>query len=206
MGSRFYATAGTLSQLRSETPRFHSVEQGGTTQLLDLVWYGDPAASTVYTLQDSESDFSPGIANSSRYWALHHCSRREPDAPPGTRPETFPGLMLHEVTTQLTSIVGQPAFRITRLVLAWVDPAAPAGADNAAQMLVASYTGADTQLAEGVTRFQVSAATGAWATATNLLVVPDPDHAQLRRIFVSRTLNEQAAATGAAPLETLATM
>lgn len=216
--SRFASTAGTLAQIRSEYARYHSIEQGGTTQLLDLLWFGGPPSLTQrYELEDDERSFRPGLPPSTRSWALHQASRR-PDPVPGGDPPAplpFPGLTVHEITTRLRNVAGLLALRTTRLVLAWTDPDAPPGLDNAGQMLVAYYAGPEyapdpadgspptEPPADGVLRFQVSAATGTWQGATNLLVLPDPDHPTFTRIFVARTLNEEAAAVGTPGLERL---
>jgi hypothetical protein len=217
--SRFASTAGTLAQIRSEYPSYHSIEQGGTTQLLDLLWFGGAESLTQrYELEDDERSFRPGLPPSTRSWALHQASRRiDPDDPAeqAAPPQPFPGLTVHEITTRLRNVAGLLALRTTRLVLAWTDPDAPPGLDNAGQMLVAYYAGPEyapdpaddsppiEPPADGVLRFQVSAATGTWQGATNLLVLPDPDHPAFTRVFVARTLNEEAAAVGTPGLQRL---
>jgi hypothetical protein len=212
--SRFSSIAGTLAQIRTEYPRYHSIEQGGTTQVLDLIWFGAPGTTQRYELEDDEQSFKPGVPPSGRYWALHQASRRSMDDDPGTLPRPLPGLTVHEITTRLRDNAGTIALRSTRLVLAWTDPDVPAGLDNASQMLVAYYAGPDytpdpatgappPQPLGTVMRFQVSAATGVWQGATNALLLPDPDHPGLTRLFITRTLNEEAASVGTPGLETL---
>lgn len=213
--SRFASIAGNLRQIRSEYPRFHSIEQGGTTQILDLVWIGAPGTATRYELTDDEQFFSPGVPPSRRSWTLHQATRREPGDAPDVPPSILPGLTVYEVTTRLRNPAGILALRTTRLVLAYTDPEAAAGKDNAGQMVVAYYAGPDYEadpedpeppapVVDGqVYRFQVSAATGSWASATNLLVVRDPHMPAMLRIFVARTINEEDAAAGTPGLERL---
>jgi hypothetical protein len=198
MASQFLGISKRLSTLRAVTPLYHSIELGGTTQVLDLMWVDLPGSSFGYTLPDAEGE------SSSRVVSMYVLGRRDAETS-STLP--IPGLMLTADTTKLheTGPGGQEVWRTERWVMSWVDPSQPAGMDNAGQMLVAQYAGGAPGSSDYFT-MQVSAATGSWTGATNLLVMDDADQPGLRRVFVLRTLNREGPSALTAAPETLMSM
>lgn len=206
MTARFASVSSRLSSMRGTVPQFHSVEQGGTTQILDAFWIDQPGTTAGHEVQDAEGE------SSSRRAVLRFCSRRvsgslestlEGSASGPLALEPYPGLAVAEDTTMLRDALGNETWRTERWTLAWVDPALPPGMDNAGQILVAHFVG-DPAAAE-VATFQVAAATGTWTGATNLLVMADPEIEGTRRVFVVRTLHRQGGSVldGAGPAAAL---
>ena len=196
MTARFTSVSSRLSSMRATVPQFHSVEQGGTTQILDAFWIDQPGTTAGHEVQDAEGE------SSSRRAVLRFCSRRVSGSLESTL-EPYPGLAVAEDTTMLRDALGNETWRTERWTLAWVDPSLPPGMDNAGQILVAHFVG-DPAGAE-VSAFQVAAATGTWTGATNLLVMADPEIEGTRRVFVVRTLHRQGGSVldGAGPAAAL---
>jgi len=193
MTARFAAVSSRLSSMRASMPQFHSVELGGTTQIMDAFWIDQPGTVLAYTQSDDEGEASRRVS------AMRIASRL--DGSTGIlAPE--PGLYIAEETTLLADVSGNDVWCTQRWTLAWVDPSAEAGKDNAGQMIVAHFIGAPVDYEADPDRalavFQVAAATGSWAAATNLLVVADPARPGTRRVFVARTLNRQGGSVIAA--------
>lgn len=184
MTARFASVSSRLSSLRATVPQYHSVEQGGMTQVLDAFWIDQPGSVTSYEQEDDEGEASR------RTHAMRLCGR---DAD-----SVEPGLMIAEDATLLADISGNDVWSTLRWTLAWVDVSVPAGRDNAGQMVVAQYAGPTVGAdPDAVLTMQVAAATGTWAGATNLLVVGAAEGAR-RRVFVVRTLNRQGGSVLAA--------
>jgi hypothetical protein len=180
MGSRFFGTAATMSAIRTRTPPYHTAELGGQTTVMDVVW-APAGREMVLPLADAEGEASVRTASMTEAGRLDEAGNETP----------IPGLRVVEQRASLTDAAGAEMMRTVQLMIAYNDPAAPAGRDNSSQVLVARFCGRGEAAAASPLHYHVQAATGSWWQATDVFVT---ESAAGRAYVIGRTPTAQMGA------------
>lgn len=207
MSTTTFATArATIRYLRGTLPTYHDVMQRGGTQLLALYYWPElpdvlPDAATLDELLPGASGFR---MNDDELWTSDTTVLMVPlFLTPDV--ELSPEESTPDVLFSARLVIRRTRMRDGGGTLRWVNEQASMTVHETTQLgfgdsipvqsLAFHYCGPPSLPGSAhafPSVYQVQAATGSWATATNVLVVPGPPG--WRKLFVSRTMNEQAAA------------
>jgi hypothetical protein len=196
----FAIARANLRYLRGVLPSYHDVLQRGTTQLLDMFYLAEfpdplPDAATLELLVPFASGFilpdQEGLPSATTILM----------APLFAHPDDADNVLdPPRVRLVLKRTVLRDAGGTVRWVQeqAWLTEHGPD--EDAAPLQNAAFTYHGPPAMPGSDHpfpsvYHIQRATGTWATATNVLVVPGP--AGWRKVFLTRTVNEQAAAPSA---------
>jgi len=192
----FAIARANIRYLRGVLPTYHDVLQRGTTQLLDLLYVPDlpdaiPSAEALDLLIPGASGFElpdgEGLPSGTTIVMMPLFARPEDaDLPDAVAPARM--------------VLKRTALRDASGTVRWVQEQGwltkhELGRDAPLQNAAFSYSGPQSMPGSDhafPSVYHVQRATGTWATATNVLVVPGP--AGFRKMFISRTVNEQTAA------------
>jgi len=204
----FALARANLRYLRGVLPSYHDVLQKGTTQLIDLLYMPElpdllPDAETLDTLLPGASGFQlpdheGGLSDTT---VLMLPLYGHPDEAEEVLAAIDDGVLPPEPRVRM--VLKRAAMRDGSGMVRWVTEQVwmtehDSGRDAPVHDAAFCYHGPPAMPGSEhpyPSVYHVQRATGKWATATNVLVVPGPPG--WRKLFVSRTVNEQTAAPGA---------
>jgi hypothetical protein len=175
MGSRFFGTAATMSAIRTRVPPFQTAELGGKSTVMDIIW-APVEMQLQLPLADAQGEASTRTATLTEAGRMNEGGNATP----------VPGLRVVEQITSLRDVGGTEVLRTVQLMVAYNDPSAPPGRDNASQVLVARFCG---RARDGdALHYHAQSATGSWWQATDVFVTETPAG---KAYVISRTPTQQ---------------